>query len=480
MKITIIGIGYIGLVTGACFAETGAIVNCIDIDTKKIKNLQKGILPVSELRLKSLVKQNIANGHLFFNTKLEDVLNSSDVVFIAVGTPARKDGSTDLKYVLGVAQEIGRCLNRYIVVVTKSTVPVGTALKVKQAITSELEKRNQQLNFDVASNPEFMKDGNAVNDFLKPDRIVVGVDSKKAENVLRRLYKSFVLNGHPFISMDIISAEMTKYTANAMLATRISFINDIANLCEEVGADIQSVRRGISADKRIGDQFLYPGVGYGGSCLSKDVKALIKMGLDCNYQLRILQAVEAVNRQQKNVLFNKINSYFKEHLCGKTIAVWGLSFKPHTSDMREAASLVLIRSLLDHGVKVKAYDPVAMDEAKLILGNTIEYCVDRYDVVKGADALAVVTEWHEFRLPDFKLLSELMNQKLIFDGRNIFNSKDVKIYGFDYFCIGRQVQELQQLKISEVNGQTLARGAHVNSAYAITSRTRNGNHQETA
>jgi len=437
MKVTIVGTGYVGLVTGACLAETGATVNCIDIDNKKIENLNKGILPIYEPGLEPIVKRNSEKNRLFFGTNLGKVVNDSDVIFIAVGTPPDEDGSADLQYVTGVAREIGKSLTDYVVVVTKSTVPVGTANKVRSAISEELKKRNLDVEFDVASNPEFLKEGNAVDDFLKPDRIVVGTDSDRAEKVLSRLYKPFVLNNHPLIFMDITSAEMTKYAANAMLATKISFINDIANLCEIVGADVNSVRSGIGSDSRIGNKFLYPGVGYGGSCFPKDVKALIKTGKDFSYNLRILQAVEDVNNDQKNVLFSKIQNYFKGELEGKTIAIWGLSFKPGTDDMREAPSVVLIEKLLSCGVKVKAYDPIAMDEAKRILGNKIEFAKDIYDAAVDADALAVVTEWNEFRLPNHKILSKLLKNKVIFDGRNIYEREELTEAGFEYFSIGR-------------------------------------------
>lgn len=438
MNVTIVGTGYVGLVTGACLAETGATVNCIDIDAKKIENLNNGILPIYEPGLEPLVKRNAEMGRLFFGTSLRKVLNDSDIVFIAVGTPPDEDGSADLKYVTGVASEIGRNLEHYTVVVTKSTVPVGTAGLVRNAIEKELSERNLSVKFDVVSNPEFLKEGNAVDDFMKPDRIVVGTDSEEAQKILSRLYKPFVLNNHPLIFMDITSAEMTKYTANAMLATKISFINDIANLCEIVGADIHSVRKGIGSDSRIGNQFLYAGIGYGGSCFPKDVKALIKTGHDFNYDLQILQAVENVNNSQKNILFNKISNYFEGELAGKTIGLWGLSFKPGTDDMREAPSVVLINQLLEAGANVRAYDPVAMHEAKRILGDRIEYVSDIYEAVISADALAIATEWNEFRLPNFKVLSKLMNNTAIFDGRNILEKEEVSEYGFDYFSIGRK------------------------------------------
>jgi len=438
MNVTIVGTGYVGLVTGACLAESGATVNCIDIDAEKIENLNKGILPIYEPGLEPLVKRNAEMGRLLFNTSLLNVVNGSDVIFIAVGTPPDEDGSADLKYVIGVASEIGRILDHYSVIVTKSTVPVGTAVLVREAISKELKARNLSFEFDVASNPEFLKEGNAIEDFMKPDRIVIGTDSETAEKVLNRLYKPFVLNNHPIIFMDITSAEMTKYAANSMLATKISFINDIANLCEIVGADIRSVRRGIGSDSRIGNQFLYAGIGFGGSCFPKDVKALIKTGKDFNYDLQILRAVERVNINQKNILFNKIHNYFDGELQGKTIAIWGLSFKPGTDDMREAPSVVLINQLLESGAHIKAYDPVAIHEAKRIFGDTIEFVTDIYEAVISADALAVATEWNEFRLPNFRVMSKLMNCRVIFDGRNIFEKEEVNEYGFDYFGIGRR------------------------------------------
>lgn len=436
MNVTIVGTGYVGLVTGACLAETGAVVNCIDVDAKKIENLQKGIIPIYEPGLEDLVKRNTEKDRLFFSTNLGEYVNDSDAIFIAVGTPPDEDGSADLQYVLSVAREIGRYMDTYTVVVTKSTVPVGTSKKVKAAIAEELEKRQVDVDFDVASNPEFLKEGNAIDDFLKPDRIVVGVESEKAEKILSRLYKPFVLNSHPLIFMDITSAELTKYAANSMLATKISFINDIANLCERVGADIGAVRRGITTDSRIGNKFLYPGVGYGGSCFPKDVQALIRTANEYQYDMRILRAVEDVNYDQKSILFNKLSAHFKGNLKGKTIAIWGLAFKPGTDDMREAPSLVIIRKLLEAGAIVKAYDPVAIQEAKRILGGSIEYASDQYEACINADALALVTEWSEFRLPNFKVLGKLMVNKLIFDGRNIFEKEELNDHGFTYFGIG--------------------------------------------
>jgi len=437
MNITIVGTGYVGLVSGACLAETGAFVNCIDVNQSKIDSLN-GIMPIYEPGLEDIVKRNVQKERLLFKTKLSEVVNDSDAIFIAVGTPPDEDGSADLKYVVGVAREIGQNLTHYTVIVTKSTVPVGTAKKVKAAIQEELDKRGVEVEFDVASNPEFLKEGNAVDDFLKPDRIVIGVESEMAEKVLKRLYKPFVLNGHPIIVMDITSSEMTKYAANSMLATKISFINDIANLCEIVGADINMVRRGIGSDTRIGNKFLYPGVGYGGSCFPKDVQALIRTAKDYGYSLKVLQAVEEVNNYQKTVLFNKISTYFKGELAGKTIAIWGLSFKPETDDMREAPSVVLINQLIEKGAIVCAYDPIAMPEAKRILGDKIKYCKDLYETLIGADALAVVTEWNEFRLPNFKVMEKLMNDKVLFDGRNIFDVEQLVEYGYKYYSIGKQ------------------------------------------
>jgi len=438
MNVSIVGTGYVGLVSGACLAETGAVVNCIDVNQSKIDSLNNGIMPIYEPGLEDLVKRNVLKERLFFKTKLSEVVNESDAIFIAVGTPPDEDGSADLKYVLGVAREIGQHLNHYTVVVTKSTVPVGTAKKVKAAIQEELDKRGAKVEFDVASNPEFLKEGNAVDDFLKPDRIVVGVESDAAEKVLKRLYKPFVLNNHPIFVMDITSSEMTKYAANSMLATKISFINDIANLCEIVGADINMVRKGIGSDSRIGYKFLYPGVGYGGSCFPKDVQALIKTAKSYDYDLKVLQAVEEVNKNQKTILYNKIYNHFQGKLAGKTIALWGLSFKPETDDMREAPSLVLIENLLAQGVTVTAYDPIAMHETQRILGDKIKYCKDMYEAIIGADALAVVTEWSEFRLPNFKVMEKLMNEKVLFDGRNIFDLEQIEEYGFKYHSIGRK------------------------------------------
>jgi UDPglucose 6-dehydrogenase len=437
MNIAIVGTGYVGLVTGTCLAETGAIVYCVDIDAKKIENLKKGIIPIYEPGLEPLVKKNVDKERLFFTTSLKDIINDCEVAFIAVGTPPDEDGSADLSYVLSVAGEIGKNINDYMLVVTKSTVPIGTAPKVKAKIQEELDKRNVQIEFDVASNPEFLKEGDAVNDFLKPDRIVIGTESERAEKLLNRLYKPFLLNGHPLIFMNIPSAELTKYAANAMLATKISFINDMANLSEIVGADINMVRKGIGSDSRIGNRFIYPGVGYGGSCFPKDVKALISTAKGNKYPLRILQAVEDVNQDQKMVLFNKVMKHFNNDLKGKKIGIWGLSFKPATDDMREAPSLVIIENLLKQGATVKAYDPVAMEEAKHKLGDSIELTPDMYEATLDADALLLITEWNEFRIPNYKILKKLMNNKVIFDGRNIYDPEEMKDYGFAYYSIGR-------------------------------------------
>ncbi len=441
MKITMIGTGYVGLVTGTCFAETGVQVTCVDINEEKIKNLHQGIIPIYEPGLEKMVLANVEKGRLHFTTSIKEGIDQSEAVFIAVGTPPGEDGSADLRHVLEVARQIGRHMTHYIVVVTKSTVPIGTAKKVKAAILDELQKRGVSIEFDVASNPEFLKEGNAVEDFLKPDRIVIGTESANAEKIISRLYKAFTLNGHPIIFMDIPSAEMTKYAANAMLATKISFMNDMANLCELVGADITNVRRGIGSDTRIGNKFIYAGIGYGGSCFPKDVKAIIKTADDYGYSLRLLKAVEEINAIQKTTMFNKIKKHFNNHLARKTIAMWGLSFKPNTDDMREAPSLVIIEALLKEGAKVKAYDPVAMKEAKHYLGDRITYGQDPFDVLIEADALILVTEWTEFRMPNFKVLEKLMTEKTIFDGRNIYDPHEMQENGFTYYSVGRTNQK---------------------------------------
>jgi len=438
MKIVIVGTGYVGLVSGACFAETGLNVVCVDIDEGKINQLRNGKIPIYEPGLEPIVLRNIEKGRLSFSTSLKDVIDESEAVFIAVGTPQDEDGSADLKYVLAVARDIGRYMNHYLVVVTKSTVPIGTSEKVRKAVQEELDKRGVKIAFDVASNPEFLKEGNAVDDFLRPDRIVIGTDSEEAKKIMQKLYKPFVLNGHPILFMDIPSAEMTKYAANAMLATKISFMNDIANLCDIVGADVNMVRKGIGSDPRIGDKFIYAGVGYGGSCFPKDVKALIKSAEEHNWSLEILKAVEKVNERQKEVIIHKIKKHFNNQLQGKTFAIWGLSFKPHTDDMREAPSLVIINRLLSEGAQCKVYDPVAMNEAKRKLGDSVIYAKDQYEALIDADAMVLVTEWPEFRLPNYQVMAKLMRSKVIFDGRNIYEPSEMKEIGFSYYSIGRK------------------------------------------
>ncbi len=436
MKIAVIGTGYVGLVTGTCFAEVGVDVTCVDIDQKKIDNLNNGILPIYEPGLEEMVERNVEKKRLHFSTSLKDSIQGAEVVFIAVGTPPDEDGSADLKYVLAVAAGVGEHMTHPLVIVTKSTVPVSTAEKVRKALQEQLTKRGSNLDFYVASNPEFLKEGAAIEDFMKPDRIVVGVDRSEAEELMRKLYKPFLMNGHPIYIMDIPSAEMTKYAANAMLATKISFMNDIANLCEIMGADVNMVRKGIGSDARIGTKFIYPGVGYGGSCFPKDVKALIKTAKENKYNMQILNAVENVKEAQKEVLFNKVKDHLKGDLKGKKFALWGLSFKPKTDDMREAPSLVIIEKLLKEGASVVAYDPVAMHEAQRMIGNTIEYATDMYDTLNGADALLIVTEWPEFRVPDFDEVAKRLNNKVLFDGRNIFENNDMKKLGYSYYCIG--------------------------------------------
>lgn len=438
MNIAVVGTGYVGLVSGACFAETGAVVTCVDIDKDKVERLTRGEIPIYEPGLDELVLKNIKAGRLKFTTSLADILNEQEVVFSAVGTPPDEDGSADLKYVLQVAQTIGEHLNRHLVVVTKSTVPVGTSKKVKETIQKALDKRNVNVSFDVASNPEFLKEGNAIKDFMSPDRVVVGVESEKAKQILSRLYKPFLLNNFRVLFMDIPSAEMTKYAANSMLATRISFMNDIANLCELVGADVNMVRAGIGSDTRIGRKFLYAGCGYGGSCFPKDVKALIKTAEDNGYNLQVLKAVEEVNKSQKQVLFNKLcKVYGKDNLKGKTIALWGLAFKPDTDDMRDSTALVVINLLLEAGCHIKAYDPIAMNECKRRLGDKITYCKDMYEATLDTDALLLLTEWQEFRLPTWDVIKRVMKTPLLIDGRNIFDAKELNEAGFTYYGIGK-------------------------------------------
>ena len=439
MNIAIVGTGYVGLVSGTCFADTGANVTCVDVDAQKIERLKNGEIPIFEPGLDELVVKNVKAGRLHFTTDLSSVLDDVQIVFSAVGTPPDEDGSADLKYVLQVARTLGQHMNHYLVVVTKSTVPVGTASKVRKAIEEELAKRGlQDLEFDVASNPEFLKEGNAIKDFMSPDRVVVGVESEHAKKVLTKLYKPFLINNFRVIFMDIPSAEMTKYAANSMLATRISFMNDIANLCERVGADVNMVRAGIGADTRIGRKFLYAGCGYGGSCFPKDVKALIKTADQNGYSMEVLKAVERVNERQKSILFEKLQKAFKgEDLKGKTIAMWGLSFKPETDDMRESTALVMIHLLLEAGCTVRAYDPVAMNECKRRIGDTVTYCNDMYDATLDADALLLLTEWKEFRLPTWAVIKKAMKRPLVIDGRNIFDSEDLEENGFEYHCIGK-------------------------------------------
>lgn len=437
MKIAIVGTGYVGLVTGTCFAEMGVEVFCVDIDRQKIENLRNGVVPIYEPGLEEMVIRNHEVGRLHFTTDLTEVLDQVEIVFSAVGTPPDEDGSADLKYVLDVARTIGRAMNKYLLVVTKSTVPVGTARRIRQTIADELDRRGVTIDFDIASNPEFLKEGAAVKDFMHPDRIVVGVESDRARRLMEKLYHPFMLNNFRIIYMDIPSAEMTKYAANAMLATRISFMNDMANLCEIIGADVNMVRKGIGADTRIGSSFLYAGCGYGGSCFPKDVKALISTASDHGYPMRILQAVEDVNEEQKTILFRKLSAHFGGDLQGRKVAMWGLAFKPETDDMREAPSLVLIDRLLEAGCQITAYDPVAIPEARRRIGDRIAYAKNIYETVEGADVLMVVTEWKEFRLPAWARIRSLMKTPLILDGRNIYNIAEIEEAGFTYHCIGR-------------------------------------------
>lgn len=437
MKITIVGTGYVGLVTGACLADVGMQITCIDINQKKIEGLKKGIIPIYEPGLETIVKRNTHAERLHFSTKLSENLNV-DAVFIAVGTPPGEDGSADLQYVKAVAKEIGEHMQKYLVVVTKSTVPVGTSNIIKETIQTELDNRNIDLEFDVASNPEFLKEGAAIEDFMKPDRVVVGIENERAKKILEKIYKPFQLNGYRIIYMDITSAELTKYAANSMLATRISFMNDMANLCELVGADINHVRYGLGSDPRIGKKFLYSGVGYGGSCFPKDVKALIRTGKSLGHELRILEAVEEVNNSQKEILALKIRNFFQDNFQDKAIAVWGLSFKPNTDDMREAPSIEIINELVNAGFKVNVFDPVATEEAqKVIQHENIVWCENAFAALENVDALALVTEWNEFRFPEWDKVIELMKNHVIFDGRNIYDRELLESKGFTYFGIGR-------------------------------------------
>ena len=436
MKIVIVGTGYVGLVTGVCFADVGIEVCCVDVDQRKIDLLKKKQSPIFEQGLEEMLSRNVDKGRITFSTSLKEAMQGAEVIFCAVGTPPDEDGSADLRYVLDVAKEVGRHMSDYVLLVTKSTVPVGTARKVKDAVSQELAARGAKIDFDVASNPEFLKEGSAVKDFMYPERIVVGVESERAKDLMARLYKPFTLNGHPVLFMDVPSAEMTKYAANAMLATRISFMNDIANVCEKVGANVEQVRKGMGSDSRIGSKFLYPGIGYGGSCFPKDVKALIKTADDNACPMQVLKAVEAVNDKQKSLMVRKYTDFVQGNLKGKTVGFWGLAFKPGTDDMREAPSLVMIEALLKAGCKIKAYDPVSMEECKRRIGNSIQYCGDMYEVVQDLDALFLVTEWTEFRSPDWKKVGEGMRQKVLLDGRNIYDRQEMEQVGFKYFAVG--------------------------------------------
>lgn len=444
MNIAIVGTGYVGLVSGSCLADMGAQVTCVDINQKKIENLNKGIVPIYEPGLEEIVRRNVEVGRLKFSTDLPALLNDVEIIFSAVGTPPDGDGSADLRFVKEVARTVGKHMNKYLVLVTKSTVPVGTAVLVKQIIREELDKRGVDIPYDVASNPEFLKEGDAINDFMHPDRVVIGVDSERAKELLYKLYRPLMLNNFRVIFMDIPSAEMTKYAANAMLATRISFMNDIANLCELLGANVNMVRKGIGSDQRIGSKFLYPGCGYGGSCFPKDVKALIQTADNVGYNMQVLKAVELVNTYQKTILFEKLNRYYQGELKGKTIALWGLSFKPNTDDMREATSLVLIELLLNAGAIVRVFDPVAMVEAQgaiartmtnMMLSNII-YAIDMYDAALDADAILLITEWKEFRMPNWRVVRRSVKYPYLIDGRNIYDPNEVRAFGFEYEAIG--------------------------------------------
>jgi UDPglucose 6-dehydrogenase len=438
MKIAVVGTGYVGLVTGTCFAETGVDVTCVDVDSEKVQQLRDGTVPIYEPGLGPMIKRNTEKGRLHFTTEIREGIEVSEAIFIAVGTPPGEDGSADMQHVMKVAMEIGRSISEYIVVVTKSTVPVGTSEVVRGVIQNELDRRKVNVPFDMASNPEFLKEGSAVEDFLKPERIVIGTSTERAAEIMRKLYMPFLLNNHPILFMDIASAEITKYAANAMLATRISFINEIANLCDILGADVNQVRKGIGSDSRIGSKFIYPGTGYGGSCFPKDVKALIKTADDYGYELNVVKAVEKANNYQKTVLSGKIKRHFHGNLPNKTICIWGLAFKPHTDDVREASAIILIGMLLEEGVIVKVYDPAAMQETKKLFGNRIIYASDQYEALRGAEAMALMTEWPEFRIPDFEKMAVLMKEKTIFDGRNIYDPSEIKKMGFAYYGIGRR------------------------------------------
>ena len=437
MRIAIVGSGYVGLVSGVCFSEMGVEVVCIDNNVDKIESLRNGQVPIYEPELDTLIRKNLSAGRLSFETDLSAVIDTTDIVFIAVGTPSESDGSADSSSVLAVARTFGASISRYTLLVTKSTVPVGTSVRIKTVVNEELKRRGVNIPFDVASNPEFLKEGNAIKDFMSPDRVVVGTESERAKELMSKLYRPFLLNNFRVIFMDIASAEMTKYAANCMLATRISFMNDIANLCERVGADINMVRKGIGSDPRIGRKFLYPGCGYGGSCFPKDVKALIKTAEQNGYEMRVLKAVEEVNEHQKSIRFRKLNVYYGGMLKDKTIGIWGLAFKAETDDMREATSLITIRLLLEAGCKIRVFDPVAMDECHRRIGDAVEYAADMYDATLNADALLVITEWKQFRLPNWNVVHKLMNHPFVIDGRNIYDANEMKHFGFEYTCIGR-------------------------------------------
>ena len=438
MNIAIVGTGYVGLVSGTCFSEMGINVTCVDIDERKIQKLKEGVMPIYEPGLEDLVARNVKAGRLHFTTDLTSCLDDVEIVFSAVGTPPDEDGSADLRYVLEVARTVGRHINKHVVLVTKSTVPVGTAKKVRAAVQEELDKRGVDIEFDVASNPEFLKEGAAIKDFMAPDRVVVGVESDRARKLMEKLYRPFTLNGYPILIMDVPSAEMTKYAANAMLATRISFMNDIANLCERVGANVDHVRKGMGTDSRIGSRFLYAGCGYGGSCFPKDVKALVHTGLENHYHMQVIEAVEAVNEKQKYIVFDKLKEAFDGNLKGKTIAIWGLAFKPETDDMREAPALVVIQQLLEAGAVIKVFDPIAMDECKRRIGDVVTYCKDMYEAVIDADAVALLTEWKQFRLPSWAIIHRAMKDHVIVDGRNIYDGEELKEMGFVYSRIGQK------------------------------------------
>lgn len=438
MNIAIVGTGYVGLVSGACFSEMGIDVTCVDINENKITKLLNGEMPIYEPGLDDLVARNVKADRLHFTTDLTSCLDNVEIVFSAVGTPPDEDGSADLKYVLEVARTVGRHIKKHVVLVTKSTVPVGTAEKVRVAIQEELDKRGVDIEFDVASNPEFLKEGAAIKDFMAPDRVVVGVESERAKKLMEKLYHPFTLNGYPILIMDVSSAEMTKYAANAMLATRISFMNDIANLCERIGANVDNVRKGMGADSRIGSRFLYAGCGYGGSCFPKDVKALLHTGIENGYHMRVIEAVEAVNEEQKNIVFDKLSTAFNGDLKGKTIALWGLSFKPETDDMREAPALVVIEKLLKAGAMINVFDPIAMDETKRKIGNIVSYCKDMYEAVIDADAIALMTEWKQFRMPSWSIIHKAMKNHVVVDGRNIYDGEELKELGFTYSRIGQK------------------------------------------